>query len=196
MSDARLVDFHRHLDLYQDHVKQIAECEAAGVFTLSVTTTPRAWSRNQELVSSAKHVKTALGLHPQLVKEHAHEIALWRELLPQARYVGEVGLDASPQFYGSFDVQKAIFKSVLTECARAGGKVLTIHSVRAVRTVLECWKHTSLRHKEGSFCIGLPALTQRRSARPRWALISRSTPQCFRTLVIGRQSRFCRSAEY
>lgn len=137
MSSPALIDFHCHLDLYPDHAEAIAECERNRVFTLAVTTTPKAWARNHELTKSTKHVRAALGLHPQLVGQRAQEIGLWEELLPQTRYVGEVGLDAGPRFYRTFETQKAIFERVLTACARAGDKVLTIHSIRAAKTVLD-----------------------------------------------------------
>ena len=55
----------------------------------------------------------------------------------RARYVGEVGLDAGPRFYKSLDVQKQVFRTILERCADAGGKILTIHSVRSVPTVLD-----------------------------------------------------------
>lgn len=100
---ARWVDFHCHLDLYPDHAQLIAECDRERVATLAVTTTPKAWTRNREMVSGADHVRVALGLHPQLVAEREAEIGLFESLLPDARYVGEVGLDASPRFYRSFD---------------------------------------------------------------------------------------------
>jgi len=43
------VDFHCHLDLYPDHEAAIARAEAARVYTLTVTTTPKAWPRNNDL---------------------------------------------------------------------------------------------------------------------------------------------------
>jgi TatD DNase family protein len=132
-----LVDFHCHLDLYPDHAEAVARCEREGVFTLAVTTTPRAWPRNQELAAQTRHVRAALGLHPQLVAERSHEIALWKELLPRTRYVGEVGLDAGSKFYRSFERQKEVFVEVLTSCAAASDKILTVHSVRATKAVLD-----------------------------------------------------------
>ncbi|MDQ8030466.1 MAG: Qat anti-phage system TatD family nuclease QatD [Bordetella sp.] len=107
------------------------------MFTLAVTTTPKAWARNLELTRDTRHVRAALGLHPQLVSSRADEIALWEALLPQARYVGEVGLDAGPRFYRSLDLQKSVFTRVLQACAKAGGKIITVHSVRAVKAVLD-----------------------------------------------------------
>lgn len=132
-----LIDFHCHLDLYPDHAAAVREADAAGVFTLAVTTTPKAWARNHELTCHTRHVRAALGLHPQLVRSRAEEIALWETLLPQTRYVGEVGLDAGPRFYKSLDQQKDIFARVLRACAKAGGKIITVHSVRAAKAVLD-----------------------------------------------------------
>jgi TatD DNase family protein len=131
------VDFHCHLDLFSDPQSAVRAAEAAGVYTLTVTTTPKAWPRNHELTRDTRHVRAALGLHPQLLAERGHEIALWEEYLPQARYVGEVGLDAGPRYYRSLDLQKQIFTRVLQKCAEADGKILTVHSVRAATTVLD-----------------------------------------------------------
>jgi len=132
-----LIDFHCHLDLYPDHLAAVERCERDGVFTLAVTTTPRAWPRNHELASATRHVRAALGLHPQLVADRAHEIGLWEELLPRTRYVGEVGLDAGPRFYKSLQTQKEVFARVLSLCAAAGNKIVTMHSVRATKAVLD-----------------------------------------------------------
>lgn len=134
---AGLVDFHCHLDLYPDHETAVREADEAGVFTLAVTTSPRAWPRNHELAQRTKHVRAALGLHPQLVAEREAEIALWDDYLSETRYVGEVGLDAGPRYYKSMEAQQRVFQHVLRRCAEAGDKIITVHSVRAVRAVLE-----------------------------------------------------------
>jgi TatD DNase family protein len=132
-----LVDFHCHLDLYPDMDRAIADAEEAGVYTLTVTTTPKAWPRNLALTQKTRHVRAALGLHPQLVEARSSEISLWDTYLSEARYVGEVGLDAGPLYYRSLDMQKEIFEHVLKRCARDGGKILTVHSVRAVTASLD-----------------------------------------------------------
>ena len=131
------VDFHCHLDLYPDHAGAIAAAEAARVYTLTVTTTPKAWARNRDLTKGTRFVRAALGLHPQLVAERAQELRDWERYLPEARYVGEVGLDAGPRFYKSLDAQKHVFRAVLERCAEAGGKILTVHSVRGATAVLD-----------------------------------------------------------
>lgn len=131
------VDFHCHLDLYPDYEAAIARAEAARIYTLTVTTTPKAWPRNHEYTRRTRHIRAALGLHPQLVSERADELPLWERYLPETRYVGEVGLDAGPRFYKSIDIQKEVFRTVLERCAQTGGKILTVHSVRSVPAVLD-----------------------------------------------------------
>ncbi|MFS8037048.1 Qat anti-phage system TatD family nuclease QatD [Xanthobacter sp. AM11] len=131
------VDFHCHLDLYPDHEAAIARAEAARIYTLTVTTTPKAWARNQELTRHTRYVRAALGLHPQLVAERAAELPLWERFLSETRYVGEVGLDAGPRFYKSMDAQKHVFRGILERCAEAGNKILTVHSVRSASAVLD-----------------------------------------------------------
>lgn len=132
-----LVDFHCHLDLYTDHVAAFAECERNGVHTLTVTTTPKAWPHNRELAAKTRYVRAALGIHPQLVSERANELSLFEKYLVQTKYVGEVGLDAGPRFYRSMELQKQVFEQVLKLCARAGGKIISVHSVRTANTILD-----------------------------------------------------------
>lgn len=132
-----LVDFHCHLDLYPDLAAAIEACDDRRTATLAVTTTPRAFAHNQQLARKSTFVRVALGFHPQLVGERENELDLFRQLLPETRYVGEVGLDAGPRFYRSFEAQVRVFKTVLQLCAAAGDKVLTVHSVRASKQVLD-----------------------------------------------------------
>lgn len=130
------VDFHCHVDLYPDHEELIAECDRECVATLAVTTTPKAWPRNRELALRSSHVRVALGLHPQLVAEREDELPLLERYLPDARYVGEVGLDAGPLFYRSFPAQERVFERILRASSEQGDKILSVHSVRSVSKVL------------------------------------------------------------
>jgi len=131
------VDLHCHLDLYPDFVSAVKDAEQAQVYTLSVTTTPRAWPRNREVTEGTRYIRAGLGLHPQLAQERSTEILLWDQYLPEARYVGEVGIDAGPHYYRSFGVQKEIFQYILQRCAQQRNKILSVHSVRAAKIVLD-----------------------------------------------------------
>lgn len=132
-----LVDFHCHLDLYPDHQEIVDHCERKEVYTLAVTTTPKAWARNHQLTRSTKYVRAALGLHPQLVEKRSGELSLWNELISETRYVGEIGLDSAPRYYRSLDMQKEVFGEILKRCSELGDRILTIHSVRSVKAVLD-----------------------------------------------------------
>lgn len=132
----RWVDFHCHLDLYPDHQRLIRESDSEGIATLAVTTTPKAFVRNVEMAEGFPCIQVGLGLHPQLVAERFGELSLFEQLLPRTSYVGEVGLDASPRFYASFQDQQRVFERVLRACNEQGSKILSIHSVRAIPTVL------------------------------------------------------------
>lgn len=133
----RLVDFHCHLDLYPDLSEAIKACDAARSATLAVTTTPKAFRHNVQLASKSEFVRVGLGLHPQLVQERWNEFALFEALLPETRYVGEVGLDAGPQFYRSFERQTEVFRKILVACAHQRNKILSVHSVRSVTKILD-----------------------------------------------------------
>ena len=132
-----LVDFHCHLDLYPDHEAIFDERELSRIFTLAVTTTPRAWPRNRDLAAGKKYIRAALGLHPQLIADQVDEYPIWESFLHEARFVGEIGLDASPKYYHSFKQQKNTFGQILQACAEQGNKVLSVHSVRSATPVLD-----------------------------------------------------------
>lgn len=131
------IDFHCHLDLYENHQALVRECDARRIAVLSVTTTPKAFTRNVQAARGSDYVRVAAGLHPQLVDERAGELPLLLELLPGTRYVGEVGLDAGPRHFRSLDTQTEVFTAVLKACARQGGKILTVHTVRTAKRVLD-----------------------------------------------------------
>jgi len=133
-----LVDFHCHLDLYPNFEDLVFECERNRITTLAVTTTPRAWPRNLQLTKNLRYVRPALGLHPQLVEESfERELLLWESYLDEADFVGEVGLDAGPRFQAKLEYQKKIFRRILECCAAAGGKILSVHSVRSASLAMD-----------------------------------------------------------
>lgn len=132
-----LVDFHCHLDLYPDFENLISECEREKIYTLAVTTTPQAWPRNLSLTKNTKYVRAALGLHPQLVAQRRSELSLWDKHFNEAKYIGEIGLDAGPAFFKSLPQQEEVFEQIIKRCSSESGRVLTIHSVRTAPRVIQ-----------------------------------------------------------
>lgn len=107
------------------------------MYVLAVTTTPSAWSGTERIVKESSRVRTALGLHPQIAHERKAELALFEQLLPQVRYVGEIGLDGGPELRSHWLDQLKVFTSILGLCQQAGGRVMSIHSRRAATAVLD-----------------------------------------------------------
>jgi len=145
-----MMDMHCHLDLYPDPAQIASEVNELGIYVLSVTTTPKAWRQTKQLLRSFKRIRPALGLHPQLAHERANELPLFEALLPETRYVGEVGLDGSPGFRAHIEVQTKVFRTILSFCQTAGGKLISIHSRGAASAVLD----TIENHKN----FGVPVL--------------------------------------
>jgi len=132
-----MIDFHCHLDLYPNPRKVLNGIDAHGTYVLAVTTTPKAWRGTKKLVGDRKRVRVALGLHPEVVAQRYQEVALLCGLLPEARYVGEIGLDGSPAHRRSLELQKTVFERILAECSFLGGRVMSIHSRGAASAVLD-----------------------------------------------------------
>lgn len=132
-----MIDFHCHLDLYPDPHAVAQDCAARGLYVLSVTTTPSAWKGTSALAAGAPRIRTGLGLHPQLAHERKRELELFERLLPETRYVGEIGLDGAPEYKPYWSDQMAVFKRILDACRNAGGRILSIHSRRAASAVLD-----------------------------------------------------------
>lgn len=129
-----LCDTHFHYDLYSDQ-GILDQIEQAQIYTIAVTNTPSTFFYTKKAEEGRKYLRAALGLHPQLAHERKYELPLFQELLPQTRYIGEIGLDRrqSPDFAQ----QQSVFTQIINWCANAGGKIITIHSRGAEKEVLD-----------------------------------------------------------
>jgi TatD DNase family protein len=132
-----LIDFHCHLDLFDDPQQVAADCEKAGIYVLSVTTTPKAWPKTASLAKGKRYIRTALGLHPELAHERFDEVSLLERLLDETRYIGEIGLDGSPAHRSHAEVQLKVFDRILASAQDRGGRIYTIHSRGAADAVLK-----------------------------------------------------------
>lgn len=202
-----MIDLHCHIDLYPDPVAIIDEADRRGTFVLAVTTTPKAWRGTTRLIGQRRRIRVGLGLHPEVVAERHGEVALLCGLLPETRYVGEIGMDGSPPHRHSLDLQRGVFRRILTECARLGGRILSIHSRGAADEVLDAieahpdaglpilhWFTGTSRQLDRAVQLGCwfsvgPAMV--RSAKGR-ALVSRMPPQ---RLLTETDAPFARSGD-
>ncbi|CUX14133.1 MULTISPECIES: Qat anti-phage system TatD family nuclease QatD [Agrobacterium] len=178
-----MIDFHCHVDLFPMPERVADEIERSGTYVLSVTNTPKAFPRTAQLAKGRKRIRTALGLHPQLVSERHGELGLFRRLLGETRYVGEIGIDGGDEHAQHLKLQKEVFDEILHACANIGGRVMSIHSRHASGEVIEAlgkrrdagvailhWFSGPLTHADRAvdigawFSVGLPMLKSRRAA--------------------------------
>lgn len=162
-----MIDFHCHLDLYPKPSTVIAEAARRRLYVLAVTTTPRAFEGNQLLVGDHKRIRVAVGLHPELVNDRHREVEDVIETMKRTRYVGEVGLDGSPDHRESLGLQRKVLARIFQGCREQGGKIVSLHSRSAVTAVLD--------EIQGAGAIGTPIL--------HW--FSGSEAECARAVEMG-----------
>ena len=128
-----LYDTHFHLDLQKDRTAAIREIEENKIYTIAVTNLPDLYRKESGEIAS-QYIRFALGFHPVLIHQYKSQIPLMWELLPEAHYIGEVGLDFVDTMYKNEQI--AFFSELIERCRFCRNKIITIHSRRAVRQVL------------------------------------------------------------
>lgn len=132
-----LVDTHFHLDLMDNMQCLIKEFNKSDVGIIAVGTTPLAYERERQFTKDVENIKVGLGLHPQLMRERSQEISQFLDEMSNARYVGEIGLDFNRNFVESKLQQLSCFRKIANACSTEGKKVLSIHSVKSARCLIE-----------------------------------------------------------
>ncbi len=139
------VDMHDHLGWFRDPVAVARAAAARGLGMLAVTVTPEEFLQLRPRLAGIESVRLAVGLHPWWVRDATDADTLC-ELVGRARFVGEIGLDASPRRASNWDAQLAAFERVCAACASTSvppaPKVLSIHAVRAATAALDVLERT------------------------------------------------------
>lgn len=133
-----LYDTHFHLDLHKDRWGVIREIEESKIYTIAVTNLPDLYRKESAEIAS-RFIRFSLGFHPELIHQYKNQIPLMWELLPETRYIGEVGLDFVDKSHKA--EQLSFFSELIERCRYDGSKILTIHSRQAVKEVLEIIGH-------------------------------------------------------
>ena len=149
-------DMHVHLDQFADPVATARDAAAAGCGIFCATTTPAGYLAARELLADEPNVRVGAGLHPWWIADGRcgeDDIRALESLIPDARFVGEIGLDFlekhAPE--SSWEAQTAALHRICAAAGASGDKVLTIHSVRATETVLGILRDTGC--LESCICI-------------------------------------------
>ena len=142
--DSAKVDAHVHLDFMTNAREVALEAQKRGFHLFANTVTPHGYGQACELVGDLPNVRVGLGAHPWWVNDV--DMAEFEQLFPTTDWIGEVGLDLSPK-RPSHDRQLQVFERIAELCAEAGGKTLSIHSVRAADEVLGVLERTGCAKK-------------------------------------------------
>ncbi|TEB12298.1 putative deoxyribonuclease YjjV [Pelotomaculum sp. FP] len=140
---------HCHVDLMKSMEEFSKAALEKRINLLTMTTTPKAYEVEKKKLTGFTNVQVALGLHPQLVFDRIHELALVEKYIHSTRFVGEIGLDFNKQFYHSKERQIDVFSQIIGWCQRSPMKIISIHSVRSDKSVLDilekydCTKHNN-----------------------------------------------------
>lgn len=137
MIQSYFIDTHCHLDLFQDIKHKVAFENNLPIKTITVTNSPSFFEPNIDLFRNLTNIRVALGLHPELVSNYHSQIDQLGKLITKTKYIGEIGLDGSKEYKGSFDEQVEIFKAILLLVKKSGEKILTIHSRNASKEVID-----------------------------------------------------------
>lgn len=129
-------DTHMHVDLYKNPREVIDYIEENKSYTIAMTNLPVLYEKYCRQYQDFKYVRFALGLHPELVFQYKNQIPLMIELIKVAKYIGEVGLDYSTSSPDNRETQRNAFRGLIEQCDKHGGKILSVHSRRAVKDVL------------------------------------------------------------
>jgi TatD DNase family protein len=131
-----MIDTHCHLDRYPNPKRIADKAKRAGVTVIAVTNLPSHFRDGFLPASRLQNVRLSLGLHPLLAPHSDQERRLFSELLAKTSYVGEIGLDFSPDGSPTREAQINSLAFVLYE-VRNTGKVLSIHSRKAEHTTVD-----------------------------------------------------------
>ena len=130
-----IIDTHCHFDMMPQPEAYISQKEQAGDIVIGMTNLPSHFQMGQPYLKGYKHIRLALGLHPLLAAESNSEVTLFKRLVNQTSYIGEIGLDFSKEGIATKDVQVAVLRELLY-AIRGKKKIVSVHSRKAEKELL------------------------------------------------------------
>lgn len=149
-----LFDMHCHLGFAENAPTLAADAQARGIGCFSVTVEPDEYERVTGDLARFGNIRLGVGLHPWWIADGRSDEGAVRRvetLMAETRFVGEVGLDFSPRHGGDGTGQRDAFARIARRAAIQGGKLLSLHAVRATAEVLDVLEDTGC--AEGNDCI-------------------------------------------
>lgn len=137
MAHGIMLDTHCHIDEYPDPLAEVRALDGSAVAAVAVTSTPRDFEALHRQFGSERRVRVALGAHPlRAATLGESDWCVFERRVTETSYVGEVGLDFSPEGRRTRAAQERAFRRVLKAIAERR-RLLTVHSRGAERRVLD-----------------------------------------------------------
>lgn len=151
-----LPDAHFHVGFVADPAAFTAQVLKARVPLFAVSVTPGEYQQTKAALGAmVGEVRLGVGLHPWWVPADEGKLrpilATFDAALSETDFVGEVGLDFSKRRTGTRDAQLTTFRHIAKQCVDAGGKVLSLHCVKAYDDMLRILEETGC--PEACTCI-------------------------------------------
>ena len=131
-----MIDVHCHFDMMPNPEAYVRQKENAGDIVIGMTNLPSHFQMGQPYIMHYKHIRLGLGFHPLLAAENKNELPLFKRMVDETSYIGEIGLDFSREGYASKEEQIKVLKEILTTL-RGKRKIVSVHSRRAEKELLE-----------------------------------------------------------
>ena len=131
-----IIDTHCHFDMMQNPEQYIQSTENKGDIIIGMTNLPSHFQMGYAHVRNFRHIRLALGFHPQLAAESSHELVSFDKQVNKTSYIGEIGLDFSKDFVDSKEKQIYVFRYVLS-LIKGKNKIVSVHSRKAEEEVFE-----------------------------------------------------------
>ena len=130
-----IIDSHCHFDMMPQPNAYIEQREQDGNIVIGMTNLPKHFQIGQPHVMGYKYIRLSLGLHPLLSVEGRSQLSLFKRLVDQTSYIGEIGLDFSRHGVASKNIQINVLNEVLNSI-RGKRKIVSVHSRRAEKELL------------------------------------------------------------
>ena len=131
-----IIDTHCHFDMIPNPEAYISARENAGDIVIGMTNLPSYFKMGQPHLAGYKHIRLALGLHPLLAAENKKELALFKRLVDQTSYIGEIGLDFSREGIATKNEQISVLREILATL-KGKKKIISVHSRKAEIELLD-----------------------------------------------------------
>jgi len=134
---SQIIDTHLHLDLFDNPDRILEEAKRLGIGLVAMTNAPFLFEACRKICKKYSNAWASLGMHPELVYQHKNQLKQFYDLLDLTSFVGEVGLDFTTRDKTYQKAQKMVFEKILSFCSNKKNKILSVHSRKADKYVIE-----------------------------------------------------------